>query len=71
MEYTSNEKQILSLMERTDFKNISKSDVISFASKLGELRPEVAKEVLAQFPEFVGLMKTTLTEYKGNADSIV
>ena len=47
MEYTSNEKQILSLMERTDFKNISKSDVISFASKLGELRPEVAKEVLS------------------------
>ena len=62
MEYTSNEKQILSLMERTDFKNISKSDVISFASKLGELRPEVAKEVLAQFPEFVGLMKTTLKQ---------
>ena len=49
MEYTSNEKQILSLMERTDFKNISKSDVISFASKLGELRPEVAKEVLVKY----------------------
>lgn len=52
MEYTSNEKQILSIMERTDFKNLSKRDVISFVSKLGELRPEVAKEVLAQYPEF-------------------
>lgn len=71
MEYTPMEKDVLSLMQRTDFKNISKSDVISFASKLGELRPEVAKEVLAQFPEFVGLMKTTLTEYKGMLDSIV
>nr|WP_307989799.1 hypothetical protein [uncultured Niameybacter sp.] len=70
-EYTPMEKDVLSLMQRTDFKNISKSDVISFASKLGELRPEVAKEVLAQFPEFVGLMKTTLTEYKGMLNSIV
>ena len=52
MEYTPMEKSVPSLMQRTDFKNISKSDVISFASKLGELRLEVAKEVLAQFPEF-------------------
>ena len=71
MEYTPIEKDVLSLMQRTDFKNLSKNDVISFASKLGELRPEVAKEVLAQFPEFVGLMKSTLTEYKGMLDSIV
>lgn len=35
------------------------------SSKLGELHPEVVKEVLAQFPEFVGLMKSALTEYKG------
>lgn len=71
MEYTPVEKDVLSLMQRTDFKNLSKNDVISFASKLGELRPKVAKEVLAQFPEFVGLMKSTLTEYKGMLDSIV
>ena len=51
MEYTQLEKDILAMMQRTDFKNISKGDVISFASKLGELRLEVAKEVLAQFPE--------------------
>ena len=53
------EKDVLAMMQRTDFKNISKGDVISFASKIGELRPEVAKEVLAQFPEFVGLMKSS------------
>mgnify|MGYP006971949655 FL=1 len=51
MEYTPMEKSVLFLMQKTDFKDISKSDVISFASKLGELRLEVAKEVLAQFPE--------------------
>ena len=71
MEYTPMEKDVLAMMQRTDFKNLSKSDVISFASKIGELRPEVAKEVIAQFPEFVGLMKTALTEYKRMLDTIV
>ena len=71
MEYTPIEKDVLAMMQRTDFKNLSKGDVISFASKIGELRPEIAKEVLAQFPEFVGLMKSTLAEYKGMLDTIV
>lgn len=71
MEYTPVEQDVLDLMKRTDFKNISKGEIISFASKLGELRPEVAKEVLIQFPEFVGLMKTALTEYKGMLDEII
>lgn len=71
MEYTQRERDVLAMMKRTDFKNLSKGDVISFASKIGELRPEVAKEVLAQFPEFVGLMKSALTEYKGMLDTII
>lgn len=71
MEYTPIEKDVLSMMQRTDFKNLSKNDVISFASKLGELRPEVAKKVLAQYPEFIKLMTSTLAEYKCIIDSIV
>ncbi len=71
MEYSPMEQEVLDLMNRTDFKNISKGEIISFASKIGELRPEVAKEILAQYPEFVGLMKTALTEYKGLLDSII
>lgn len=39
IEYTPIEKDVLSMMQRTDFKNLSKNDVISFVSKLGELRP--------------------------------
>lgn len=65
------EQDVLAMMQRADFKNISKGDVISFASKIGELRPEVATKVLAQFPEFVGLMKSALTEYKEMLDTIV
>lgn len=59
------------MVQRTGFKNISKSDVISFAAKIGNLRPEVAKEVLAQFPEFVGLMKSALIECMGMLYTIV
>ncbi len=40
------EKDVLSLMQRTDIKNLSKNDIISFASKLSELRQEVAKKTM-------------------------
>ncbi len=71
MEYTNNEKQILSLMERTDFRNLSKNDVLSYASKLNELRPEVAQQVIAQFPELAKLIQSTMVEYKDILEKIV
>ena len=71
MEYTNNEKQILSLMERTDFRNLSKNDVLSYASKLNELRPEVAQQVIAQFPELVKLIQSTMVEYKDILEKII
>lgn len=71
MEYTNNEKQILSLMERTDFRNLSKNDVLSYASKLNELRPEVAQQVIAQFPELAKLIQSTMAEYKDILEKIV
>ena len=76
MEYTPMEKDVLDMMQRTDFKNIaiegSYTKVLQ-AFALNKTVPsiEVAKEVLAQFPEFVGLMKSSLTEYKGMLDTIV
>lgn len=71
MEYTPMEKEVLSMMQRADFKNLSKGDVISYASRIGELRPKVAKEILAQFPEFTGLMKSELVEYKDMLNAII
>ena len=71
MEYTDREKQILTLMERTDFKNLSKNDLFSYASKLNELRPEVATKVIAQFPELVKLIQSALAEYRGILDTVV
>ena len=71
MEYTEIEKQALDMMKRTDFKNLSKNDVLSIASKLGELRPDVAKEVVAQFPEFAKLIQSSMEEYKDILGNIV
>lgn len=71
MDYTPVEQNVLTMMQRTDFKNLSKNEVVSYVSKLAELRPEVAREVLAQFPEFVKLMQSTLAEYKGMLDSLI
>lgn len=58
-------------MERTDFRNLSKNDVLSYASKLNELRPEVAQQVIAQFPELAKLIQSTMVEYKDILEKIV
>lgn len=71
MEYTPIEQQTLAMMSRTDFKNLSKSDVLSIASKLGELRPDVAKEVIAQFPELAKLIQSSMEEYKDMLGNII
>lgn len=71
MEYTPVERETLSLFQRTDFKNISKNELVSFASKLGELRPEVAKEVIAQFPELAKMITSTATDYRGELEKLV
>lgn len=71
MEYSVVEKNVLDIMGRTNFKNMSRGEVVSYASKLGDLRPEVAKEILAQYPQFVDLMKTILSDYKLEIDNII
>lgn len=71
MEYTNKEKEVLSLMKKTDFKNLSKNDVLNYASTLSELRPEVAIKVIEQFPELATLIKETMKEYKDTLDKIL
>lgn len=71
MEYTDKEKEIMALIDRTDFRNLSKNDFISYASKLNELRPEVAAQVIAQYPEYVNFVHSCLSEYKDMLDTII
>lgn len=60
MEYSKDALEVLNLMQRKDFKNISKNEVINLASKLGELNPEVARDIIAQFPKVVTLLNNII-----------
>lgn len=71
MDYSDKEKNLLQLMERTDFKNLSKSDVFTIVAKLSELPPDVASKVLAQFPQFVKLAQSQMTAYKDILGKII
>ena len=71
MEYTDIEKQALSMMQRTDFKNLSKNDVVGIFAQLNQLRPEVATEIVSQFPEFAALVRTSMVEYRQALDAII
>lgn len=59
------------MLERKDFKNLSKNEIVGFVSKISEMRPEVAKEIIAQFPELKDLTKTALVEYRGMLETVV
>ena len=71
MEYTKREKETLSMMQRTDFKNLSKMDVVGIISQMRQIRPKVAREVLAHFPEFVNLVNTSTEQYRYELDKII
>lgn len=51
MEFSPNEQRLFEDLQRTDFNNLSKNDFLSFTSRLGEINPEVAKELISQFPQ--------------------
>ena len=46
------EQQVLQALNIPDFRHLSKDKVISFASMLTDMEPEVAMKALEQFPEF-------------------
>ena len=64
MEYNALEKQTLDILGRTDFKAIKKDETVSITSMLSNMRPEVAKEAIKQFPELANLLKSSLSESK-------
>lgn len=70
MEYPAEAQKILDILNRTDFKNIKKSEVISLVSKLNDLNPDVAREIIAQFPEVAEMLKVAISEYTENIKNI-
>ena len=71
MEYNALEKQTLDILGRTDFKAIKKDETVSITSMLSNMRPEVAKEAIKQFPELANLLKSSLSECKEMLSKIV
>lgn len=58
------EQQVLHQLDIPDFRHITKDKVMSFASMLQNMEPEVAKRALEQFPQFANMALEAMREYK-------
>ncbi len=58
------EKRVLKKLGIPDFRHVTKDHVISLASMLPQMDPEVAKAALAQFPEFASSSLAALGDFK-------
>ena len=58
------EQKVLKKLNIDDFRQLTKDKVITMASMLDTMDPEVAKKALEQFPEFSNTAKEMLNEYK-------
>lgn len=62
------EQIVLKKLGIEDFRHLTKDKVITMASLLDKMDPEVAKKALEQFPEFSKTAKEVLAEYKDILD---
>lgn len=62
------EQKVLRKLNIEDFRHLTKDKVITMASMLDKMDPEVAKKALEQFPEFSNTAKEMLAGYKDTLD---
>lgn len=62
------EEKVLKKLDIPDFRHLTKDKVITMASMLNKMDPEVAKKALEQFPNFANTAKEMLVEYKDILD---
>lgn len=62
------EAQVLKKLDITDFRHLTKEKVISMATMIDRMDPEVAKKALEQFPEFSSTMRQIFSDYKQMLD---
>lgn len=62
------EQKVLKKLDIKDFRHLTKDKVITMASMLDKMAPEVAKKALEQFPEFSNTVKELLVGYKDTMD---
>lgn len=68
MTRTLTEQKVLNKLKIDDFRHLTKDNVISMATMLDKMDPEVAKKALEQFPEFSTTTKEMLSNYKETLD---
>ena len=61
------ETQVLKKLNIPDFRHLSKDKVMSFASMIQDMDPEVAKKALEQFPQFTQIAIESLKDIKETA----
>ena len=62
------EQKVLKKLGIENFRHLTKDKVITMASMLDKMDPEVAKKAIEQFPNFSETMKEILHEYKESLD---
>lgn len=62
------EAQVLEKLNIPDFRHLSKDNIMSFASMIQNMDPEVAKKALEQFPDFTKTVLDALKDFKGVID---
>ena len=62
------EQKVLKKLGIEDFRHLTKDKVITMASMLDKMSPEVAKKAIEQFPNFSNTMKEILHDYKESLD---
>lgn len=62
------EQKVLKKLGIDDFRHLTKDKVITMASMLDRMDPEVAKKAIEQFPEFAHTRKDILQDYKQTLD---
>lgn len=65
------EQDVLQQLNIPDFRHITKDKVMTFASMLQNMEPEVAKKALEQFPEFAKMTLEVLKDYKGIMEKVL
>ncbi len=60
---TKEELQVLNYLGIDNFRQLTKDHAIKILSDLKDMDPELAKAVIAQFPEYAGVLKTVATEW--------
>lgn len=66
-----NELELKKELGITDFRHMSKDKLLSFASNIDKLDPEVAKAIIGQFPEFKSYMLSLVDIFKEQTNNLM